>query len=114
MAKSKRKAAAGEPQQAGAEDGPSTSGRPYTVTMAVSSSSIDNTQNIEFATFVAGQVRLKEVEGGGGLVLAQETGGQSRMAAVKPSLGHPLAGCFIRHVRMLPRHCPAGNTFTSV
>lgn len=35
----------------------STSGRPYTVSMAVSSSMIDNTQNIEFATFVAGQVR---------------------------------------------------------
>lgn len=45
---------------AAAADGssePSTSGRPYTVSMAVSSSSIDNTQNIEFATFVAGQVR---------------------------------------------------------
>lgn len=66
MAKSKRKAAAAaaEPeqtQQGGSgsnADGPSTSGRPYTVSMAVSSSSIDNTQNIEFATFVAGQVRL--------------------------------------------------------
>jgi hypothetical protein len=72
--KSKRKAnaaaaaaatAAGDGGQAGAAaaaDGsnePSTSGRPYTVTMAVSSSSIDNTQNIEFATFVAGQVRGK-------------------------------------------------------
>lgn len=57
MAKSKRKAAAGDSQEAGAADGPSTSGRPYTVSMAVSSSSIDNTQNIEFATFVAGQVR---------------------------------------------------------
>jgi hypothetical protein len=75
MAKSKRKAAEGEPQQAGAEDGPSTSGRPYTVTMAVSSSSIDNTQNIEFATFVAGQVRLKEVEGGGGWCLHRKREG---------------------------------------
>jgi hypothetical protein len=70
MGKSKRKSAAADgdgdamavdSQQAngsGTDSGrPSTSGRPYTVTMAVSSSMIDNTQNIEFATFVAGQVR---------------------------------------------------------
>lgn len=37
-------------------DGPGTSGRSYTVTLAVPGSLIDNTQNIEFATFVAGQV----------------------------------------------------------
>lgn len=37
-------------------DNPSTSGRKYTVSMAVPGSIIDNTQNIEFATFVAGQV----------------------------------------------------------
>lgn len=67
--KSKRKAAAAATAAAAADGGragvaaadgssePSTSGRPYTVSMAVSSSSIDNTQNIEFATFVAGQVR---------------------------------------------------------
>lgn len=58
MAKSKRKSAAGDSQLDGSDSTPSTSGRPYTVSMAVSSSSIDNTQNIEFATFVAGQVRL--------------------------------------------------------
>jgi hypothetical protein len=82
MAKSKRKGAAQEPQQAGAEDGPSTSGRPYTVTMAVSSSSIDNTQNIEFATFVAGQVSLKAVapRGGGDWRLHRRQGSQSRLA----------------------------------
>lgn len=57
MAKSKRKSA-GDSQLDGSDSTPSTSGRPYTVSMAVSSSSIDNTQNIEFATFVAGQVRL--------------------------------------------------------
>jgi hypothetical protein len=39
-----------------ADDGPSTSGRRWTVSMAVPGSIIDNTQNIEFATFVAGQV----------------------------------------------------------
>jgi hypothetical protein len=39
-------------------DGPSTSGRCYTVSMAVPGSIIDNTQNIEFATFVAGQVSM--------------------------------------------------------
>jgi hypothetical protein len=59
MAKSKRKAAgaaAAAPSSQPSENGPSTSGRPYTVSMGVSSSMIDNTQNIEFATFVAGQV----------------------------------------------------------
>jgi methyltransferase len=34
----------------------STSGRPFTVSVAVPGSIIDNTQNLEFATFVAGQV----------------------------------------------------------
>lgn len=59
MGKGKRKSVT-EPSSGAdaAADGPSTSGRPYTVSMAVSSSSIDNTQNIEFATFVAGQVGL--------------------------------------------------------
>jgi hypothetical protein len=60
MAK-KKKAAAAEAaaQQDDAGEQPSTSGRgrPYTVSMAVPGSMIDNTQNIEFATFVAGQVR---------------------------------------------------------
>ncbi|KAF8058136.1 Spo [Scenedesmus sp. PABB004] len=40
----------------GDADKTSTSGRPYTLSMAVCASMIDNTQNIEFATFVAGQV----------------------------------------------------------
>jgi hypothetical protein len=60
MAK-KKKAAPAEAaaQQDDAGEQPSTSGRgrPYTVSMAVPGSMIDNTQNIEFATFVAGQVR---------------------------------------------------------
>lgn len=87
MAKNKRRAGSDTAAAAAADGGssqhqqnengaaaapqPSTSGRPYTVSMAVSSSSIDNTQNIEFATFVAGQVGgvlrgvLFEGEGGG-------------------------------------------------
>jgi hypothetical protein len=59
MAK-KKKAAPAEAaaQQDDAGEQPSTSGRgrAYTVSMAVPGSMIDNTQNIEFATFVAGQV----------------------------------------------------------
>ena len=31
-------------------------GRPWTVSIAVASSVIDNTQNAEFATYVAGQI----------------------------------------------------------
>lgn len=38
------------------DSAPSTSGRRYTVSMAVPGSIIDNTQNFEFATFVAGQI----------------------------------------------------------
>lgn len=61
MAK-KKKAAPAEAaaQQDDAAEQPSTSGRGrlYTVSMAVPGSMIDNTQNIEFATFVAGQVRI--------------------------------------------------------
>jgi hypothetical protein len=59
MAKKKKAAAAdAAAQQDAAGVQPSTSGRgrSYTVSMAVPGSMIDNTQNIEFATFVAGQV----------------------------------------------------------
>lgn len=59
MAKKKKAAPAdAAAQQDAAGEQPSTSGRgrSYTVSMAVPGSMIDNTQNIEFATFVAGQV----------------------------------------------------------
>jgi hypothetical protein len=62
MAKKKKAAAAdAAAQQDAADEQPSTSGRgrSYTVSMAVPGSMIDNTQNIEFATFVAGQVGRK-------------------------------------------------------
>jgi len=63
MAKSKRKQPADNSEQHDTPDAeaPSTSGRSYTVSLAVSSSMIDNTQNLEFATFVAGQVRLSRL-----------------------------------------------------
>ncbi len=38
------------------EEAPQTSGRHYTLSMAVPGSIIDNTQNLELATFVAGQI----------------------------------------------------------
>jgi hypothetical protein len=67
MAK-KKKAATAEAavQQDDAGEQPSTSGRgrSYTVSMAVPGSMIDNTQNIEFATFVAGQVGNSRHRGG--------------------------------------------------
>jgi predicted SPOUT superfamily RNA methylase MTH1 len=51
-----KKSKTAPPTDGATDDQPSTSGRRYTVSMAVPGSIIDNTQNFEFATFVAGQV----------------------------------------------------------
>lgn len=54
--KQRKSEQASETPEAIAGDTSIVSGRAYTVSMAVPGSIIDNTQSIEFATFVAGQI----------------------------------------------------------
>jgi hypothetical protein len=56
MAKKRKQQAEEEAAPAPEQQDPQPSGRQYTVSLAVPGSVIDNTQNMEFAVFVAGQV----------------------------------------------------------